>query len=309
MAYRKPSFLRAIASPLAFMVISGGFLAGCINDGALTSPEADGIARAGDIPAARVGVTLIYESDVLRAAKAQNRLADGGGLTPQDPEFRAVLDELVDQRLLKLAALDQKIENLPEVKRRLAESRERILAAHLVERRLEDAVSEKNLRDMYQSQTALRQNGNEANVRLIRAVSEAQIKSAAEKLAAGADFGELAADVSTDAASRGNAGALGYVSRAMMPEDLGAAVFSAKVGVASKPFETREGWHIVEVLDFRKPQQASFQAVRDQLRRYKTYTEIQNLMTKVREQGDVEILNSIPPLRRETDPSREPDKE
>ena len=270
-------------------LLSTAMLTGCINDGSSSDLEADGIARSGDIKAAKVGSSYIYQSDVRRAAAAQNLIEAGELIGADDPIYTDVLEELIDQRLLKLAAIEAGLEDNTEVKRRLFETRERILAAYLVESRLEETVTEDSLKQMYSSQSALRQNSLEARVRIIRVETEAEIKAAAEKLAAGEDFGKLAFERSIDA-SKSEDGLLGYVSRVMMADETAEAVFSTQAGKISEPFEAQGGWAIVEVMDFRKPAQASYESMRAQLKQYKTYSEVQNLMTKLREDRVVEIL-------------------
>ncbi len=265
-------------------------LAGCINDGDSGSSKTDGIARKGDVVAAKVGDTVIYKSDVLRAAQGQQLVKAGEALTPNNDIFQSLLDELIDQRLLKLAALDAKVQNAPEVKRQLAEARERILATYFVENHLRDKVTEEKLREMYKAQSSLRQNGTEAKVRLMTVKTQAGIKTAAAKLAAGEDFLTLAHSLAAESPSGLRTGDIGFVSRAMLPDEIGSVVFSTAAGARSKPFETQDGWHIVEVESFRRPPEASFESMRAQLLRYKTYSEIQSLMTKLRDDGAIEIV-------------------
>ena len=271
------------------LLLSALFLAGCINDGDTGSANADGVPRKGDVVAAKVGETFIYKSDVLRAAYAQKLVKRGEALTPSDDVFQSLLDELVDQRLLKIAALDAKVQSSPEVKRQLAEARERILATYFVENYLKDKVSEDTLREMYDAQSALRQNGTEAKVSLISVKTEAEIKTAAAKLASGEDFLALAKTLSEQTDLQN--GDIGFVSRAMLPVDMGGVVFSTPAGARSKPFETQNGWHIVEIDSFRRSPEASFESMYPQLLRYKTYAEIQSLMTKLRNENDVELFS------------------
>ena len=285
MAFKASIFARGLTMAL----LSTAMLTGCINDGSSSDLEADGIARSGDIKAAKVGSSYIYQSDVRRAAAAQNLIEAGELIGADDPIYTDVLEELIDQRLLKLAAIETGLEAEAEVKRRLFETRERILAAYLVESRLEETVTEDSLKQIYSSQSALRQNSLEARVRIIRVETEAEIKVAAEKLAAGEDFGKLALELSIDA-SKSEDGSLGYVSRVMLADEVAEAVFSTQAGKISEPFETQGGWAIVEVMDFRKPAQASYESMRAQLKQYKTYSEVQNLMTKLREDKAVEIF-------------------
>ena len=305
MAYQRLLFLPKPAGLTALLILGAIALAGCIDDSASQRSKAEALFRESDIAAARVAGTTIYQSDVMRAANEQQRIKKDQILPANDPLFQDILSELIDQRLLKLAALDKNAERVPEVTRRLEDVRERVLAQYFVEQQIKDALTDEALRTIYKSQSALRQNGQEANVRLIRVKTEAEIKAIAEKLAKGADFGKLASKISIDIGSQNNEGELGYVSRVMVDKPIADVVFTTQAGAMSKPFKTKEGWNIVEVLGFRKPQQASFEAMRPQLLQYQTYAEINTLMVKLREQSDVEILlgHDMPAdnLRDETD--------
>lgn len=289
MAIKAPIFWQT----LIFLLLCLTALPGCIDDGAQTRAGMDNISRQGDTPAARVGQTFIYESDILRAARLQKLIKTDEILTPESDIYQTLLNELVDQRLLKLAAIEADVQNVSEVNRRLAEARERILATYYVETHLKGQVSDEKLQKMYEAQSSLRQNGLEAKVRLLSVKTQAAIKAADAKLAAGADFAALAQTLGGDDVSGLETGELGFVSRAMLPDDIAAMVFATQAGARSKPFQTQKGWHIVEVERFRRPPEASFEAMRPQLLRYRTYLEIQNLMTELRTEGEVEIL-SIP---------------
>lgn len=272
------------------LILGATGLTGCIDDSSSQRSKAEALFREGDMAAARVAGTTIYQSDVIRAANEQKRIKNDQVLPADDPLFQEILSELIDQRLLKLAALDKNAERVPEVTRRLEDVRERVLARYFVEQQIKDALTDEALLAVYTSQSALRQNGQEANVRLIRVKTETEIKGIAEKLAKGADFGKLASESSIDIGTQSNEGKLGYVSQVMVDKPIADVVFTTKAGAISKPFKTKDGWNIVEVLGFRKPQQASFESMRPQILQYKTYEEINALMSKLREQSDVEIL-------------------
>ena len=300
----RPVFFQPkLMSGLALTFLMGMGLGGCIDDSSIEGTKAEIVSREGDLARARVDDSMIYASDVQRAAKAQGTVVNGQLLQADDPAYVEILNELIDQRLLKLEALQLGIDRAPEVKRRLWEARERILATYLVEQQLKAAVSDESLRELYTSQAALRQNAVEANVRLIRVPTEDAVKAVSEKLSAGADFGTVASEYSVESQSRNNGGELGYVSRVMMDEDIADVVFTLKAGARSKPFQTKDGWNIVEVLEFKTPQQASFESMRDELLKYKTYTEIDGLMTKLRSESDVEIL-----IKKDTTDSNSPDE-
>jgi len=134
----------------------------------------------------------------------------GSPLTPDQPIFQKMLDELIDQRLLALDALRRSFDQEDETRRRLSVARERILGNVLVENHLKDKVSEETVRRMYDEQAGLRDRGVEIHARHILVKSENEAQSLVERLAEGADFTGLAKEFSEDEGSRDKGGDLGY---------------------------------------------------------------------------------------------------
>ena len=91
--------------------------------------------------------------------------------------------------------------------------------------------------------------------------AKSEIQQIHKKLAAGADFGDLARLHSGDrSASAG--GEMDYTHRGMLPEALHGIVDKLKVGETAEPVQLLEGWAIVR-LDGRKPeQQRAFEEVK-----------------------------------------------
>jgi len=201
-----------------------------------------------------------------------------------------VLDELIDQRLLALDALRQSMDQDDETRRRLSVARERILGNVLVENHLKDTVNETTIRRMYDEQSSLRDRGDEVQARHILVKDEATAKDIASKLADGGDFAALAREISEDEGSREKGGNLGYFTNDMLEETFTKMAFSTKAGDISAPFESKYGWHILQVQNRRKAAQPSFEQMRAEILNYMTYDEIQNILKSLRAQGDVKLL-------------------
>ena len=86
------------------------------------------------------------------------------------------------------------------------------------------------------------------------------------KLAAGADMGKLAREVSDDPSSSQNAGTLGWFSQKEMdPSFAGAAFALANVGDLSEPVQSQFGWHIIRLDGKRAGTVKSYEEARDQI--------------------------------------------
>lgn len=102
-----------------------------------------------------------------------------------------------------------------------------------------------------------------------RHILVADLKTANEveaKLKGGAKFEDLAKQYSTDPSSKDKGGDLGYFGRGQMVPQFQDAAFGAKVGTITAPVKSPFGYHIIQVLDKKPAQKATFAAVKDQIR-------------------------------------------
>jgi len=254
------------------------------------SPFGEGVVRLGDTEVAEIDGTKIYLSDVERTAASQGLIEEGSPLTPGQPVFQKVLDELIDQRLLALDALRQSLDQEDETRRRLSASRERILGNVLVENHLKNTVNETTIRRMYDEQASLRDRGDEVQARHILLKDEETAKEIAKALAEGGDFAALAREISEDEGSRDAGGNLGYFTNDMLETKFTNVAFATQKGEISEPFETDFGWHILQVQNRRKAPQPTFEEMRSEILNFMTYDEIQNILKSLRAQGDVKLL-------------------
>lgn len=78
-----------------------------------------------------------------------------------------------------------------------------------------------------------------------------RLEGAVEQLRSGEDFGELAKLLSDDPGSANDGGDMGWRSPGTFVPEFEEVVRDAEIGVVSEPFQTRFGWHILEVQDRR----------------------------------------------------------
>jgi len=254
------------------------------------TPFGEGVVRLGDTAVAEIDGTQIYLSDVERAAAAQGVIEAGSSLTPDNPLFRRVLDELIDQRLLALDALRRALDQQDETRRRLAVGRERILGNALVEAHLAARINDETLRRMYDEQSALRQSGPERRVSHILVADEAAILAVIKRLEAGEDFATIAREVSLDRASREEGGSLGYIKRDMYGPVFTQNAFDTPIGVLSGPFQSEFGWHVLRPEASRVAKTPTYEDMRDEILNFMTYDEIQTLLKNLRTGGDIKLL-------------------
>ena len=82
--------------------------------------------------------------------------------------------------------------------------------------------------------------------------AEQRIKTAYQQLQAGADFAQLAQQYSDDPGSLNQGGNLGWVKAGQMVPPFDQAMQQQAPNTLSQPFQTRFGWHVLQVMDKRQ---------------------------------------------------------
>lgn len=89
----------------------------------------------------------------------------------------------------------------------------------------------------------------EVDSRHILVATEDEAKAIKAQLDAGADFGTLAKEKSTDPSAATNNGDMGFNARGRMVPEYDNTVFGQAKGTISAPFQTQYGWHVAQTID------------------------------------------------------------
>ena len=220
-----------------------------------------------------------YETDLLRVPPESRRefAASPGRLTQ-------MLNNLLMDKTLARQARDSGLDRDTEVSRRLALEIDRFLAQAMVAKIQSDAATEFDAKqtdflakaretylmnkDKYKTQEQVaashilfipdKHGGSDAALALA--------KEARAKVVAGADFAQLATEVSDDDAAKRDGGKLGYFGHGKMDADFTSAAFALKnVGDVSEPVKSAFGWHIIRLDGRRAPGDLPFERARKQI--------------------------------------------
>jgi peptidyl-prolyl cis-trans isomerase C len=96
--------------------------------------------------------------------------------------------------------------------------------------------------------------------------SEDDATAALQRAQGGADFAQLARDLSTDQQTRDDAGDLGYLTREQLQEPYAQDAFTAPLGALFGPVQTGAGWNVGKVVEIRPEVPLSFEQVQEELR-------------------------------------------
>ncbi len=255
------------------LVISGLWIADELRAGSREAEAAGANARApideDDPILARIEGRYVHLSEIEAAARGNGQLAAGERLSPALAFQRGMVEGYVEQRLLARAAQDTGLHRSPGVLRRVNAARDQILAASLIQSRLDRDVTPEKVERFYREQRKIMQIGDEVRARHILVQSEAEAEEVIALLREeGADFARIARERSLDRSTAPLGGEIGWFSRAMMERRFARAAFATPVGEIAAPFQTEYGWHIVEVRGRRPTSAKPFEEVRDDIEEF-----------------------------------------
>jgi peptidyl-prolyl cis-trans isomerase C len=294
----------SVAAPalaLAVLVLAAFGLAACGGGDGGGRPT----GRA-DTAVAAIDGRTIWASDVQREAVAQGIIGDGESLDPSSELFRRVLDEVVDQKLLAAEATRRGLGSDPAVRRRLDAAREQILGDMLVQKVVEQAVSDSSIRGLYEAQRKLAKPVDEFRARQIVLSTQAEAEAVRKLLANGAAFEAIAGQRSVDVATRFNGGDLGYFTADVMPDAYAGALKTAKPGDIVGPLKTDAGWVLLKLEDRRQQPPMTLDQARPQIVRFVTYDQVRDLLQKLRGKAKVTLLTT--PAASQPAPANPPPK-
>lgn len=135
-------------------------------------------------------------------------------------------------------------------------------------------VSEADIQAQYQA-TAVKSAGAEerhvqhilveVNDKTTDAAAKKQIDEIAAKLKGGQDFAAVAKQFSQDAGSAAQGGDLGFIQKGSFPGAFDDTAFGMQVNQVSAPVKSAAGYHIIKVLEIKKPDVPTLEAMRPQL--------------------------------------------
>jgi len=259
-------------SLIVFLAALGLLAAGCEKKPAeQTAAGTD----AGKI-AASVNGQNITESDYENYLRIRQQQM--GPLADKDKEKKIVLDEMIDKLLLAQYAINNKLDQDPEVASLLKRVREEILAQSVKRKLLKDnPITEDDVKKRFEQEVE-KTHKTEYKVRHILVKDESEAKDIIAKLQKGANFSKLAEEKSIDTQSGKNGGEIGWINQGMVVPAFFDAVMKMKKGaISTEPVKTDFGWHVIKLEDTRPLKIPTFeQFMSDQQARANIYRKMQD---------------------------------
>lgn len=234
--------------------------------GALAQPafaEDKAPAAEADIVLARVNGQEIRRSDIARDLMS---LGPQAQQMPIQMLYPQLLQKAITTKLLATEGYKMKLEADKEVKDRVKNAEEEIVADMYVHKTVQPKITDDKIKARYDELAGKFKPEDEVRARHILVSSEAEANEIIKSLKGGADFAKLAGEKSKDTGSAKQGGDLGYFARAMMVKPFADAAFNLKAGeLTEKPVKTDYGYHIIKAEDRRKSAPPPMDEVKDQI--------------------------------------------
>jgi peptidyl-prolyl cis-trans isomerase C len=221
---------------------------------------------------ARANGVDIHESDLTFAEE------EIGGNMPQmgpDQKRDYLITYLADVIVMSQAAEQKKVGDNPDVQRRLAFDRNRVLMEALLQQAGKAAITDAAMKQVYDDAVKQMPSEQEVHARHILVPTEEEAKAIEAELKKGGD--------------------LGYFTKDQMVPEFAEAAFKLDKGQISDPIHTQFGWHIIKVEDKRTKPTPTFDQVKVQLENYVAHRAQAELVDSLRKSAQIERLDKPAP--------------
>ena len=180
---------------------------------------------------------------------------------PDDVLFKGILDQLVQQELLRQSVTEMSTRHTATV----TNDTRGYVSGVAIEEVVRSAVTDEALQAAYEERfkDAAPQTEYNASHILVETIEAAE--GLMTELAAGADFAELARASSIDTGSGANGGDLGWFGLGVMVKPFEDAVVGATVGQIAGPVQSDFGFHVILVKETRVAENPPLDQIRDEL--------------------------------------------
>jgi peptidyl-prolyl cis-trans isomerase C len=186
---------------------------------------------------------------------------------PLSSVYPALLDRIIDSKLVVADGKKNKVEADPAFKKRMAFVEEQVIQDFWLQKELAKRVTPEKLKARYEEKLKSMPAEDEVHARHILVATEQEAKDLLAELKKGTPFDKLAREKSTDKASGAEGGDLGWFKRTDMVKEFSDAAFALKKGeISQTPVKTQFGYHLIKVEDRRRAPPPSFEELADQIR-------------------------------------------
>lgn len=222
---------------------------------------------------------LYYQERMSQNPKAQD-----------SPEMQSsVLNELANVMIMAQEAEKQHLDKLPEVESAMALYKAKLMTqAAIRDFSTTHAPNDEDIKKQYDAEYS-KEGSKEYKARHILLKEEAEAKSVIEKLDGGADFAELAKEMSAGPTGK-DGGDLGWFDSSRMVKPFADAVAAMKKGEHSKtPVQSQFGWHVILLEDTRDVPAPTLDSVKSRISAQLQQKALADYIVELRNKSEVKL--------------------
>ena len=211
---------------------------------------------------------------------------------------KAVLDGLVDREVLYGQALKKKVDKGVELNRKFEDLKKELVIKTYLENELGGKlqVEDSEVESYYNNHPGEYRNREEIRISQIVVPDESAAREIEEKLSIKREFGELAANHSTDKGSAARQGDVGWFTAGKLPAEVRDGIVKLQEGEVSKPYKTAAGYEIYKVTDRRTvsyPLEKVKDMIRTQIFAEKSQKEVKALVDGLKKSVVVQVNEQL----------------
>lgn len=211
---------------------------------------------------------------------------------PLQSVYQALLERIIDSKLVVSDGRKNKVGDDPAFKKRMAFVEEQVIQDYWLQREIAKKVTQEKMQQRYEERLKSMPPEEEVHARHILVSTEDEAKALIAEIKKGASFDKLAKEKSTDKASGAEGGDLGWFKKSDMVKEFADAAFALKKGELTEvPVKTQFGYHVIKVEDRRKAPPPAFEEMAEQIREELARETVTGLLDQLRSNAKIEKFN------------------
>jgi len=211
---------------------------------------------------------------------------------PLKSVYPALLDRIIDNKLVVADGRKNKIPDDPAFKKRMAFIEDQILQDFWLQKEIAKRVTPEKMKERYQERLKSTPPEEEVRARHILVATEDEAKALIAEIKKGGAFDKLAKEKSTDKASGAEGGDLGWFKKSDMVKEFADAAFALKKGeLTDNPVKTQFGYHVIKLEDRRQAPPPTFEELQDQIREELARETVTQILDQLRAGAKIEKFN------------------
>jgi peptidyl-prolyl cis-trans isomerase C len=206
------------------------------------------------------------------------------------PEGKAnILNEIIDQKLLAIAAQNKKLDQDPKIREAIEDAVEQVLANAMIQLEISTLdLGGPALQKYYRDHADQFRLPDRIKARHIITRTRQDAETALRELEGGRNFDQIASNVNIDA-TRSSGGDLGFIPRGIMVKPFEDALFSLREGETSAIVQTGFGYHIIRAEKIQRGEMPPFESAKETIKTQMIHACIDQLKSGLRQKYAVWI--------------------